>query len=180
MAKKYSINITNGTGSNQVVNGSYDISLVSNGYDISSIDPKSITVNGDTDTFDFTVAATGSLTLHVTDTGLDTGTPIEGATFYRCDSLGTTYGDAITTNELGNAVFNNVPFAENNAPKIYYKQTASDGSHNFDDTLKNTTLTTQTKTEEIQNSVAVSKTFNLTDANYSGLKVETAEIELNQ
>lgn len=180
MAKQYTININNGTGTEKISNGVYNATATSNGYDASTLDPKSITVNAETNTFDFKIGATGTLTLHITETGEASGTPIVGATFVRCDSTGNTYGNPITTNEQGNAVFNNVPFDANNAPAIYYKQTQSDSTHDFDNTLKNTTLTESTKTVEVQNPAAATKTVNLTDANYSGLKIESAQITLSE
>ena len=109
--------------------------------------------------------------MHVTEDGTASGTPIVGATFVRTDSSGNQYGSAITTNASGNAVFNNVPYSESNAPAIYFKQTASDGNHEFSNTVQNTTMTTSTSTLQIQNAPGASRTFTLTDANYSGLPV---------
>lgn len=176
---KYTINIVNGTALEEILNGTYSVTASSTGYDSSSINPKEITVTENGTVINFSIAATGTLTLHVTDTGLIDGNPIVGATFYRCDSEGTTYGNIVTTNELGNAVFNNVPFDQNNAPTIYYKQIASDGSHNFDDSLQEINLTESTYIKEIINGSAKTKTINLTDANYENLKIDSATINLN-
>ena len=98
----------------------------------------------------------------VTDDGTEIGVPIEGAVFYRCDAEGTQYGDAITSDPDGNAVFNNVPFAEENAPTIYFKQTESDGEHTFSTELQNTTLTEETGIVEIMNAVAETREINVT------------------
>ncbi|MBQ2639399.1 MAG: hypothetical protein IJF92_01350 [Bacilli bacterium] len=172
------VNITNGTGTAQLINDTYTVEANVNGFDNTTIDPNSVTIDQVTNSYNFTIAANGTLTLHVTEEGTAGGTPIVGATFIRTDSTGTEYGNAITTDSNGDAVFNNVPFAATNAPVIYYKQTASDGDHEFDSNVQNTTMTTNTSTVEIQNQVGATRTINLTDANYSNLPIETAELTL--
>lgn len=172
------ITITNGTGTSDIVNGSYNVTATVNGYDNASILPTSVDITEGTNTYAFTIGATGTLTLHVTDDGTSSGTPIIGATFVRTDATGNEYGSTITTNANGDAVFDNVPYDATNAPVIYYKQTASDGDHEFDNTVQNTTLTTDTATVEIQNALGAQRTINLTDANYSGLPVESGQLSL--
>lgn len=179
MGNEQIISIANGVGSIELVNGTYNVVSSTLGYNNTSINPTEIEVVEGTDNYSFTIAATGTLTLHITDNGTNGGTSVVGAKFARCDSEGNTYGDEITTDEDGNAVFNYVPFAEENAPIIYYKQTASDGNHNFDDTLKNTTLLTDTFTIEILNSPAETRNFSLTDTNYSGLPIANGQITLS-
>ena len=170
------VTITNGTGSASLINGSYTVEASSTGYDNTSIDPSSVTIDASTNTYAFTISATGTLTLHVTEDGTSSGTPIVGATFYRTDSSGTTYGQAITTDSNGDAVFNNVPYAATGAPTIYYIQTASDGDHEFDNTLKSTTMTTQTSTLEIENTPGATRTITLTDSNYDNLPIDSATL----
>lgn len=165
------INIVNGTGSANVVNGTYDVTADVVGYDNSTISPNTVTITEGTNTYPFTIAANGTLTLTVTDDGTDTGTPVVGAVFYRTDSEGTTYGDAITTNAEGQAVFDNVPYGDN-APAVYFKQTESAEGYEFDDAVQSVTLTTQTETENIQNTLAALRTFTLYDANYENLPVD--------
>jgi len=172
------VNITNGTGQTELINDTYTVTAEVTGYDNASLTPSSITVDAATDTYAFTISATGTLTLHVTDTGTTAGTPIVGATFIRTDSTGTEYGSVITTDTEGNAVFNNVPFAETGAPLVYYKQTASDGDHEFDSTVQSTSLTTQTETIEITNAPGATRTINLTDANYDNLPIDSGSITL--
>ena len=166
------VDITNGTGQTELINDTYTVTAEVTGYDNSTINPSSITVDASTNTYAFTISGAGTLTLHVTDTGTTAGTPIVGATFIRTDSAGTEYGSVITTDAQGNAVFNNVPFAETGAPLIYYKQTASDGDHEFDGTVQSTSLTAQTETIEIINTPGATRTINLTDANYENLPIE--------
>ncbi len=173
------ININNGTGTGELINGSYTVTADVTGYDNTSINPSSITVEAGTNTYAFTISATGTLTLHVTEDGTTTGTPIVGATFIRTDSAGNEYGTAITSDTNGDAVFNNVPFDATNAPLVYYKQTASDGDHEFDQTVQSTTLTTQTATVEITNQPGATRTINLTDSNYTNLPIESGTLTLN-
>ena len=60
------------------------------GYDSSTLTPNSVNVVDGTNIYAFTISATGTLTLHVTDTGdPGTGVDIVGAKFIRTDSTGT-------------------------------------------------------------------------------------------
>ena len=176
MAK--SVVITNGTGTANLINDTYTVEAAVTGYDNTTIDPSSINVVEGTNIYAFTVSATGTLTLHVTEDGTQAGTPIVGATFIRTDSSGTEYGNVITTDSSGNAVFNNVPFAVSGAPVIYFKQTASDGDHEFDANVQNTTMTTNTETIQIQNTIGATRTINLTDENYSNLPIGSGTLTL--
>lgn len=170
MAK--TIVITNGSGTSNLINDTYSVTAAVTGYDNTSINPSSINVVEGTNTYAFTISATGTLTLHVTEDGTQSGTPIVGATFVRTDSTGNTYGTAITSDSNGDAVFDNVPFDSTNAPTIYFKQTASDGDHEFSDQVQSTTMTTSTSTVEIQNSLGALRTISLTDANYANLPID--------
>ena len=172
------INITDGQGTESLINGSYTVTANAVGYDNSTINPSSVSIVEGTNTYQFTISATGTLTLHVTEDGTATGTPIVGATFIRTDSTGNTYGSAITTDSNGDAVFNNVPYDSTNAPTVYYKQTASDGDHEFSNLVQSTTLTTSTETVEIENTPGATRTITLTDANYSNLPIDTATLTL--
>ena len=172
------IDITNGTGSSDLINGTYTVTSSVTGYDNTTINPNTITVDEATNEYSFTISATGTLTLHVTEDGTSTGTPVVGATFIRTDSLGNEYGNIITTDQTGNAIFNNVPYADANAPIIYFKQTASDGDHEFDSSIQNTTMTQSTFTLEIQNVKGALRTINLTDANYNDLKIDSGSLTL--
>ena len=119
--------------------------------------------------------------MHVSDDGTEIGVPIQGATFYRCDAEGNTYGDLIESDVDGNAVFENVPYLDGEeGPTIYFKQVSSDGEHEFNQDLQNTTLAQETKTVEISNPEAAARTFTLTDANYANLPIEDGEITLSE
>lgn len=178
MARKYDVTITNGTGSESVLNGKYNATVTATGYDASTLLPTSIDVVDGVETYAFTIESTGTLTLKVVEE--TTLTPIEGATFYRCDKDGNTYGSAIITNASGIATMEKVPYSETSAPNVYYKQTTSDSTHNFDPTLKTITLDAQTKEVQITNTKALAKTFTLKDKNYEGLPVETATLTLDE
>lgn len=167
MAK--TVTITDGTGTVELINDTYATTASVIGYDNDSINPDSLTVVDGTNNYAFTISATGTLTLHVTEDGTIAGNPIVGATFVRTDSAGTEYGRTITTDTNGDAVFNNVPFDVTGAPTIYYKQTASDGNHEFDSTVQNTTMTTSAETIEITNQPGATRTITLTDSNYANL-----------
>ena len=168
--------ITNGTGNIDLINGNYSVSAEVTGYDNSSINPSSVNVVEGTNTYNFTIAATGTLTLHVTENGEASGTPIVGATFVRTDSEGNEYGSVITTDASGNAVLSNVPFAASNAPEIYFKQLSSDGNHEFDDSVQNTSMNSSTVTVQIENEPGEDRTINLTDANYDNLPIDSGTL----
>ena len=86
---RHTIPITNGKGSIRLVNGNYKVSAVVEGYDPDSIEPKNVTIVEGTNTYAFTIKAKGTLTLHVTDTGIpETGAQVIGAKFVRTDSTG--------------------------------------------------------------------------------------------
>ena len=170
------INITNGTGTGQLINDTYSVAASVTGYDNTTIDPSTISVVDGTNSYAFTISANGNLTIHVTEDGTISGNPIIGATFIRTDSTGNEYGSIITTDNNGDAVFSNVPFDATSAPTIYFKQTASDGDHEFITTVQNTSMTTNSETIQLQNPVGATRTINLTDANYANLPIESASL----
>ena len=170
------ITITNGSGSGALINDTYTVSAEVTGYNNASIDPASIVVQEGTNSYNLTIAATGTLTLHVSEDGTAAGTPVVGATFIRTDSAGNEYGSQITSDASGNAVFDNVPYAASGAPLIYYKQLASDGDHEFVGTVANTSMTSSTATVEVTNPVGATRTISLTDANYTNLPIDSGTL----
>ena len=176
---RHTIQITNGKGSIELVDGTYNAQGVAGGYDASTFSPKSVTIVSGTDTYAFTIGANGTLTLHVTDTGNpDSGIAVVGAKFVRTDSTGTINGPEISTNDDGNAVFNNVPFAASGSNKIYYKQISGDGGHTFDDTVKSITMTEESVTVEIANPEAPIRNFTLMDASFPNIPIIDGQIIL--
>lgn len=176
MAKPYTIDITDGTATKSIVAGKYTVTSEVTGYDSTSIEPTLVEVTEGVTSYAFKISATGSLTLHVTEDGTDASTAIVGATFSRCDSKGNEYGVPVITDESGNALFSNVPYALDNAPLIYYKQITSDGNHNFSSELKSAQLTEETLTVEIKNTLPPESVITLTDANYEDLPIESGII----
>ena len=176
---RHTIPITNGKGSIELVAGIYNATAIAGGYDASTLNPKSVTIIDGTDTYAFTISAKGILTLHVTDTGdPNTGVQIVGAKFIRTDSTGTIVGNEIITNDNGDAVFNNVPFAESGSTAIYYKQISSDGGHTFDDTVKSIIMTEETETVQITNPPAPVRNFTLMDASFPNIPIIDGQILL--
>ena len=176
---RHTIPITNGKGSIELVNGVYNATAVVGGYDASTLNPKQVTIIDGTNDYAFTISAKGVLTLHVTDTGdKTTGVQIIGAKFVRTDSTGTITGVEVITNQDGNAVFNNVPFASSGSTEIYYKQITSDGGHTFDDSVKSIVMTTSTETIEIANPSAPVRNIMLTDASFPNIPIKDGQIIL--
>lgn len=176
---RHTIPITNGKGSIELVTGIYNATAIAGGYDASTLNPKSVTIIDGTDTYAFTISAKGILTLHVTDTGdPNTGVQIVGAKFIRTDSTGTIVGNEIITNDNGDAVFNNVPFAETGSTAIYYKQISSDGGHTFEDTVKSIIMTEETETVQITNPPAPVRNFTLMDASFPNIPIIDGQILL--
>ena len=62
------------------------------------------------------------------------------------------------------------------APLIYYKQTASDGDHEFSTDVQNTTMTTNQETVQVENALGATRTINLVDANYANMPISEATI----
>lgn len=178
MPDPYIIPIDNGTGTENILDGTYNVTAVSLGYDNTSILPITVTVTEGVDTYDFTIAASGALTLHVQDSV--SSAAIQGATFQRCDAGGVEYGAPVTSNASGDATFENLPYAAEGAPIIYYKQTTSDDNHGFDDTLQNITLTTETETIQVLNTPGASRTITLKDLNYDNMNILAATITLTE
>ncbi len=175
---RHTISITNGKGSIELIDGQYSATALVQGYDATTLYPKNVTLVEGTNNYEFKIAANGTLTLHVTDTGESTGSAVFGSTFVRTDASGTVYGDPVTTGSDGNAVFNNVPFAETESPVIYFKQTSSDGGHTFEATVQQVTMTESTKTVEIKNPPAPERTFTLVDVNFVNLPISSGQIIL--
>ena len=97
---------------------------------------------------------------------------------YVVDETGTTQGKEATTNQDGNALFENVPYYETDSPVIYYKQISSDGAHTFDGSVKSVIMNEQNITVEIENPNAPERNITLTDASYPSIVIKDAQITL--
>ncbi len=176
MAISYNLTFTNGTVTSPIMDGSYTSTTNSTGYDQTT---GTLNVVDGTNDYPVTVAASGTLTLHVTDTGTSGGTAITTASFYRTDSGGVThYGAVHSPNGSGNVVFANVPYDATSAPNIYIVQTESDGYHEITTPVHTLTMTTDARTVEVENPLPSDRTITLQDANYDGLVIQTGTLGL--
>ena len=170
---QYVVTITNGAGSKILPKGTYNVTASVPGY-TGLLSPSTLTV-GDTDASQaFTIAATGTMTLNVNETGAAGGTAVTGGTFIRCNSDGSeTYGTAKTVDSSGVCTFNNVPFGTSEAPiNVYVKQLTSDDTHNVFADVVAVAMDTMAKIQYVQNAPAALQSVTLTDANYAGLNMD--------
>ena len=177
---EHTIEIVNGTGTKNLISDKYNVTAKVNGYNNSTITPTQVNITDNVSTYIFKIKAEGTLTLHVTDNGQSSGTPIVGATFKRTDSLGNEYGALLSSDQSGNVTINNVPYNTNGETiKVYYKQLSSDEEHTFSTENQSITLTTEETTLEITNPPATTRTFNLTDEIYN-IPIETGSLTLTK
>ncbi len=168
----YNVTITDGTGSEAIQNGTYDVTATVTGYDESTLEPTTFTADGTASTTDFTIAADGTLTFNVNETGAAGGTPITSGEIVMTDASGNTqYGQPVTIGADGNAVFDNVPY-DTAGFTLYFRQLSSDPTHNPETDVITVNMTAQTQTEYVENTAAAVETFTLTDRNYTGLPVD--------
>lgn len=177
---KYDISITNGTGQQEILNGSYTIASNIKGYDNTTIDPKNVTFDASKNTLNLTIAGNATLTLHVTENETSTGTAVSGATFQRCNQDGTvSYGNPVTSDSTGNAIFEHFPYDTSEPITVYYKQLNSDGSHEFDNTVKTISMDNQTKLIEVKNAKASLRTLTVKDQYYQEVSDINGTISLD-
>ncbi len=165
----YNVTITNGEGSQAMQRGTYNVTAVANGYDTATLEPKTFTATEAPATQAFTLSANGTLTINVNETGAAGGTPITSGTLIMTDATGTTeYGQAVTIDANGDAVFENVPYGTTAEPfQLYFKQLTTADGYNIFDGVISVAMTAQTQTEYVQNTAAAVQTFTLNDANYN-------------
>ena len=179
---KYTVSITNGSGSLPMKEGSYTVAVVSApGYDVSSLDPKSYVAGKTAGSGSFTLAATGTLTFNVNETGSPGGTPVTGGTLVMTDASGSgQYGNVVTIGSSGEAVFENVPFGNADTPfALYFKQLTADDAHNIYEGIIPVSMGAQTQTEYVRNDPIATQSFTLTDANYTGLAIPAASLDFD-
>jgi hypothetical protein len=167
----YVVQIVNGTATAPFPNGNFPVTAAVAGYDNTTIDPSTLAVLEGTNTYPLTIAAAGTLTIHVSETDLPGGTAVVGAKFIRCNLGGSiTYGDEVTSDGDGNATLAHVPYGTG-APIIYYKQTSTTGNHVWDSGVRNVTMASSTDTAEIKNEPGTPRTLNLTDEYYGTMPI---------
>ncbi len=81
------------------------------------------------------------------------------------------YGNPVTTDVDGSAKLEHLPYDTSTPYKIYIKQLSSDGSHNFESTIKEILMDGENKEIEISNPKATSRNISLIDANYSNYPI---------
>lgn len=179
----YNVTIINGSGSETMIPGEYSVSAIyAPGYDMATLSPTSYTAPSSTSTGNFTIAATGTLTITFNETGAAGGTPITSGTVVMTDSTGETqYGQVVEIDSNGTATFNNVPYgSDQSAYTLYFKQLTSDASHNVYENVFAVGMGAQTQQEYIINtSKEVLQNFTLTDANYANLPVYNATLQFD-
>lgn len=170
---QYLVPITNGTGSQRLPIGAYNVTADVTGY-TGVLDPTTFTATGSDGSQAFTIAATGTLTLNVNETGASGGTPVTSGTCIRCSQDGTTtYGTAKTISATGDCIFDHVPFGTAGTPATFYvKQLTSDDTHNIYSGVITVSMEAETQTNYVQNTLAANQSFTLTDAYYSGLNID--------
>lgn len=174
----YNVQITNGSGSENMKKGTYSVTVTANGYEATTLSPASYTATESAGSGSFTVSADGVLTLIFNETGASGGTAITSGSVVMTDSTGVTeYGSAVTIDASGQAVFNNVPFNSGTPYVLYFVQQATDSGHNLYEGVITVNMSSAAQTEYVVNSPIAAQTFTLTDANYSGLPVADATLE---
>ena len=177
----YNVTIINGNGSQSMNIGEYDVSAVyAPGYDMDSLSPTTFSATSTGETGEFTIGATGTLTITFNETGAEGGTPITSGTVVMTDPTGEKqYGAVVEIDSNGTAVFNNVPFGSEQAGySLYFKQLSSDKNHNAYENVFVVGMGAQTQQEYVLNTLkAVLQNFTLTDANYAGLPVNNAGLK---
>ncbi len=164
----YNVTITTGSGSQAMQRGTYSVEAVARGYDVSTLEPKTFTATDSEASETFTLTANGTLTINVNETGAAGGTPITAGSLIMTDETGANdYGSAVTIGADGNAVFNNVPYGDAGTPfTLYFRQIASDDTHNPYVGVITVEMTEQAQTQYVQNTAIAVQTFTLTDATY--------------
>lgn len=172
----YNVNIVDGVGSAQMKQGTYSVTVEANGFDPKSLSPTTYTATGEAGSQAFTVCASGVLTLIFNETGAAGGTPITGGSVVMTDSTGTArYGSAVSINSSGKAVFNNVPYSDDDPYVLYFLQLESDDDHNVYGSVITVSMSAQAQTEYVLNAPIAVQSFTLTDENY-GLPVAQATL----
>ncbi len=169
----YNVTITNGTGSQAMQKGTYTVTATATGYDVSTLTPTTYTATDAENTQAFTLSANGTLTVNVNETGAAGGTPITSGSIVMTDASGTTeYGQPVTIDANGDAVFENVPYGDAGTPfQLYFKQLTTDENHNIFEGVISVAMSAQTQTAYVQNTATAVQTFTLTDENY-GMPVD--------
>jgi len=176
----YNVTITNGQGTEKIQIGNYNVTVTAAGYDASTLAPTTFQATASGGTASFTLSASGKLTFIVNDSGAEGGNPVTGGQIVMTDSAGSaTYGSPVDIDSTGNAVFDNVPYGDGTDPyTLYFKQLSSDGDHDPYDGVITVQMIGATQTDYVKNVALVTQSFSLLDANYQGLPINNATLNL--
>lgn len=175
----YNVTITDGSGSEKMLGGSYSVSVSAAGFESTSLSPTSYVVSGE-GTGNFTVSASGVLTLVFNESGAEGGTPVTSGSVIMTDSTGTVnYGSAVSIGATGQAVFNNVPY-DAAGYDLYFVQQSTDADHVIYSGVISVSMDAATKTVYVANLPLYAQTFNVTSADYSGLPVAAATLTFTE
>ena len=176
----YNVTIINGKGSQTMELGKYSVSAIyAPGYDMTTLSPTSYSATSSPAAGEFTISATGTLTIVFNETGAEGGTPITSGSVVMTDSTGEIqYGSVVDVDSNGTAIFNNVPFgSEQAAYTLYFKQLTSDENHDPYPNVFAVGMGGETQTEYVKNALkSVLQDISLTDANYPNLPVYNAAL----
>ena len=169
----YPVTITNGAGSANLPAGGYSVTATITGYN-GALTPSTYTATTGTGSQAYTLAATGTLTLTVNETGASGGAAITSGTFIRCNLAGDiTYGTAKTVSATGICEFDHVPYGTVGSPVVFYvKQLTSDTTHSIQTGVITVNMNSQTMGQYVQNPPAAKQDFTLADQYYSGLNLD--------
>ena len=173
---KHNVKITDGKGSIRLVEGVYNVTASVPGYDNSTLTPTSVELRDDVETYTFSIAASGILTIHVSEEGTSGSTPVVGAKFVRANSDGSLVSQEAVTGDDGNAVFRNVPYSSTLKPKFYFKQLLGDDVHTFSEDLNSVEMNDENVVMEVQNPLAVNRNFVLTDTNFASIAIADGDL----
>ena len=179
----YNVTITNGQGTSSMKAGNYSVTATeAAGYDLTTLTPTTFTATESQGSASFTLSASGTITLVVNETGAQGGTPVQSGSIVMTDQSGSTeYGSPVTINSSGTAVFNNVPYGSSQTPfTLYFKQLSTDETHNPYVGVITVSMESNTQTEYVLNSPIAEQTITLTDANYSGMPIESASLSFDE
>ena len=173
----YSVNITDGAGSQSMKAGNYSVTVTATGYDPSTLAPSTFTAGETSGSGAFTLSANGALTLVFNETGASGGTPVTSGSVVMTDSTGTTrYGSPVNIGATGEADFPNVPFDSTTPYELYFVQLSTDDAHNVFGGVISVSMSSATQQEYVVNTPIAEQSFTLTDANYSGLPIAAATL----
>ena len=102
----YNVTIINGSGSQTMETGEYTVSAIyAPGYDMSTIAPATYPATSTSSTGEFTISASGTLSIIFNETGQEGGNPINFGSVVMTNSTGETqYGEVVKIDSIENTL----------------------------------------------------------------------------